>query len=194
MKNRDEVIAQCIRAIAAHSHPLQDVFYRWLKEAEPARRAQLSELLHDVLKAQAEGHEASAHDGSTYSARVAACKAALAAWHEAPPLAEGLVRITLGSTVIDVDAALAGAAGFPASYWQATGVAQAGLAQALSEGFAGEAAVQRAAAILNERQRAVNADKTKLAVAEQELHAARVRRQAAMLECRAHGVNDRLND
>ena len=70
------------------------------------------------------------------------------------------------------------------------------VAVALSEGLTGEAAVLRAIALLNSGSAATSAERCArltLDAADKQLHAARVERQAAMLNCRARGVSDKID-
>ena len=76
MNNRDLVIKHAVSAAHSGSVGVANALSDYL--LNPTEEAEFS--LRNNLVAQAEGFERSARDGSTFTARVKACKQALAAW------------------------------------------------------------------------------------------------------------------
>ncbi len=105
-----------------------------------------------------------------------------------PP--KGCGRYTVLGRTMDLPHDLARAAGL-GSAWSSGDLY---FAQAFSEGLAGIAAAYRAAALHAERVAASEARTSAQKVADSEIHAARIRRQAAMLECRARGVSSEIRE
>jgi hypothetical protein len=106
---------------------------------------------------------------------------------------EGYVRVEVCGRVIDIPEDLATAAQLR-HHDYGRDAAVAAFAIALSEGLDGEAAVLRSVAIRRASVSAAEDRAAALKAADTQLHAARVGRQAAMLECRARGVSAEIED
>lgn len=194
MQNMDKVIEHAVNADKNHASQVGAALREFLRDT----RAQAArDDLRAALVAQASGYDGSAHDGATFEARVAAAKAALAAWDGT----DCAYRIVIGSSVLGTnDAAILRELGYetpysndetrtarPSSGFRNAAVAE--ICQALSEGLTGEAALLRAIAILRDGRRGPQAAHAEKEAADKRLHAARVERQTAILRARAAGVS-----
>lgn len=79
MHNRDAVIRHAADCAVNHGSEVRDALNRYIA-SETYEREHRTRVLRYALVAQAAGHEACAHNGSTYQRRVEAAKAALTAW------------------------------------------------------------------------------------------------------------------
>lgn len=108
------------------------------------------------------------------------------------------VTIEIAGIAHDVPADLARAAGWVifacGSVRQDRHGAEVWVMRAMSEGLRDAPAFLRALALAAENARAAEDAAMRVRVADAELHAARVRRQAAMLECRAKGISPEIGE
>lgn len=105
-----------------------------------------------------------------------------------PP--EGCARYTVCGRTLDLPGDLADALGLRSAWTLER--AQTAIAIAFSEGLDGMAAALRAVAIKQERDAAIEERNSRAKCADDAIHAARIRRQAAMLECRAQHVSSEI--
>jgi len=196
MNNRDEVIKQCTIAIQYNSREIHGPFDQWVGATTPEEERYWERKLRDALVTQALGHDRGAHDGSTGAGRNKAAKAAVEAWDAPENLGSksgGLIEtvtITLAGITEDVPADVAREAGYESGgrwspYWHKRVLAALASCTTIREACLRAISSHLESCTIEEHAR-----KT----ADAELHAARVRRQAAQLECRARGVSDKLPD
>lgn len=80
MIDRASVIRHCVTAVNSNADDVRDALNACLAAETPEALRFATARLRDVLTALAAGHERGCGNGSTFKGRVAAAKAALAAW------------------------------------------------------------------------------------------------------------------
>jgi hypothetical protein len=78
--NLDLVVKHAAAAVAANSNEVKRALDLVIVATDFSSRANAAQALRVALVAQAGGHEATSHDGSTYAARCEHAREALAAW------------------------------------------------------------------------------------------------------------------
>lgn len=84
IENMDSVIQHCAAAARANSREVSRALTTLVAAQDSASRANAATALRIALVAQAAGHEAVAHDGSTFAERCEHARLALAAWATQP--------------------------------------------------------------------------------------------------------------
>ncbi len=178
MYDQDAVIRHATECAANHSLAVHSALNLYV--SDPINNA---ESLRVALVSLAAGYEATAHDGSTYTQRVDAARAAVAAW-DGP--VEKTCTIRAGSVSVRCSLSLAIAAGWHAPYSDdVTRTARSPdhyperllglLGQALDEGRRGDAAIMRVLTLRNQERAATDAQNAAKEVAHNEAKAAGMR-------------------
>jgi hypothetical protein len=195
MTDRDKVISESAQCAAANSSEVGAALNRYVTASTRDEAAFAEGRLRVALVAQSAGHEIGAHDGSTLRARVEHACRALEAWdgrsmNAAPPK---MAVIDLGATVVRGSYELAKILGWscyvdsldakrhlePA---HADGFGQGHvreIAQALSEGLSGDAALLRAIAIVRLSSEQADVDRRRAEISATEERAANAALAAA---------------
>lgn len=184
MVDKDKVISEAAQCAQAHGEEVHAALTAYVGATSREDERWAEAILRKALVAQSVGVEPVAGNGGTHRARVDAACRALEAWdgrsmNEAPPR---LANIRLGATVIRGSVAIMARLGWEV-YTDAADAHEVGtgagnvreLAEALSEGLSGDAALLRALAIVSRRNNESNAAHRQLEIASVEEKAAGMR-------------------